>query len=47
MAKVNIKSGTYTPIGGLYFANKAFGSLSIGKIINKTLGTRSSTYNGY
>lgn len=47
MAKVNIKSGTYTPFGGLYFTNKAFSSLSIGKIINETLGTRSSTYNGY
>lgn len=47
MVRVNIKSGTYTPFGGLYFANKAFSSLSIGKIINETLGTRSSTYNGY
>ncbi len=24
MAKINIKSGTITPFGGLYFTNKAF-----------------------
>ena len=33
MAYGNIKSGTYTPFGGLYFANKAFSSLSIGILV--------------
>ena len=47
MAKVNIKSGTITPFGGLYFTNKAFESLSLGKLINETLGARSTTYNAY
>lgn len=47
MAKVSIKSEKLTPFGGIYFTNKAFNALSLGKIINKTLGTRSQTYNGY
>ena len=36
MAKVNIKSGTYIPFGGLYFANKAFSSLSIVSLTHDT-----------
>ncbi|WP_373172389.1 hypothetical protein [Prevotella merdae] len=47
MAKVNIKSEKITPFGGIYYANKAFYALSLDKVINGTLGVRSSTYNGY
>ena len=47
MAKVNIKSEKITPFGGIYFASKAFYTLSLDKVINGTLGVRSSTYNGY
>ncbi len=47
MAKINIKSGTITPFGGLYFTNRAFESLSLGKLINEALGARSTTYNAY
>lgn len=47
MAKVNIKSEKITPFGGIYFASKAFYALSLDKVINGTLGVRSSTYNGY
>ena len=47
MAKVSIKSEKLTPFGGIYFTSKAFNALSIGKIINESLGMRSLTYNGY
>ena len=47
MAKVNIKSEKITPFGGFYYASKAFSALSLDKVINGTLGVRSSTYNGY
>ena len=47
MAKVNIKSEKITPFGGIYYASKAFYTLSLDKVINGTLGVRSSTYNGY
>ena len=47
MAKVNIKSEKITPLGGIYYASKAFYALSLDKVINGTLGVRSSTYNGY
>ena len=47
MAKVSIKSENLTPFGGIYFTNKAFNALSLGKIINESLGRRSLTYNGY
>ncbi len=47
MAKVNIKSEKITPFGGIYYASKAFYVLSLDKVINGTLGVRSSTYNGY
>lgn len=47
MAKVSIKSEKLTPFGGIYFTNKAFNALSLGKVINETLGMRSLTYNGY
>ena len=47
MAKVSIKSEKITPFGGIYFTNKAFNALSLGKIINETLGMRCLTYNGY
>ena len=47
MAKVNIKSEKITPFGGIYYARKAFYALSLDKVINGTLGVRSSTYNDY
>ncbi len=47
MAKVSKKSEKLTPFGGVYFTNRAFDALSLGKVINETLGRRSSTYNGY
>ena len=47
MAKVNIKSEKITPFGGIYYASKAFYALSLDKVVNGTLGVRSSTYNGY
>ena len=47
MAKVNIKSEKITSFGGIYYASKAFYALSLDKVINGTLGVRSSTYNGY
>ena len=47
MTKVNIISGKITPFGGIYYASKAFYALSLDKVINGTLGVRSSTYNGY
>ena len=46
MAKVNIKSEKITPFGGIYYASRAFYALSLDKVINGTLGVRSSTYNG-
>ena len=45
--KVNIKSEKITPFGGIYYASKAFYALSLDKVINGTLGVRSSTCNGY
>ena len=47
MAKVNIKSEKIIPFGGIYYASKAFYAFSLDKVINGTLGVRSSTYNGY
>ena len=47
MAKVYIKSEKITPFGGIYYASKAFYAFSLDKVINGTLGIRSSTYNGY
>ena len=47
MAKVNIKSEKISPFGGFYYASKAFYALSLDKVINGTLGVRSSTYSGY
>ena len=47
VAKINIKSEKITPFGGIYYASKAFYALSLDKVINGTLGVRSSTYNGY
>ena len=47
MAKVSKKFEKLTPFGGNYFTNRAFSSLSFDKVINETLGKRSSTYNGY
>ena len=47
MAKIQIKSEKLTPFGGIYYASKDFYALSLDKVINGTLGVRSSTYNGY
>lgn len=38
MVKVNIKSEKITPLGGIYYASKAFYALSLDKVINGTLG---------
>ena len=45
--KGKIKSEIITSFGGIYYASKAFYALSLDKVINGTLGVRSSTYNGY
>ena len=34
MAKVNIKSEKITPFEGIYYASKAFHTLSLDKVIN-------------
>lgn len=47
LTEVSIKSEIITPFGGIYYASKAFYALSLDKIINGTLGVRSSTYNDY
>ena len=47
MTKIAIKSDQITPFGGIYYASKAFYALSLDKVINGTLGVRSSTYNGF
>ena len=47
MAKVNIKSEKITPFGGIYYASKAFYTLSLDKVINSTIDVRCSTYNDY
>ena len=50
MAKIQIKFEKLTPFGGIYYASKAFYAfyaLSLDKVINGTLGVRSSTYNGF
>ena len=47
MAKVIIKSEKITPFGGIYYASRTFYALSLDKVINGTLGVRSSTYNSY
>ena len=47
MANVNIKSEILTPFGGIYYTSKVFYALSLDKVINGTLGVRSSTYNSY
>ena len=47
MTKVIIKSEKITPFGGIYYASRTFYALSLDKVINGTLGVRSSTYNGY
>ncbi|WP_294722044.1 hypothetical protein [Prevotella sp.] len=47
MAKVIIKSEKITPFGGICYASRTFYALSLDKVINGTLGVRSSTYNGY
>ena len=44
MAKIHIKSEKLTPFGEIYYASKAFYALSLDKVINGTLGVRSSTY---
>ena len=34
------KTEKFTPFGGNYFTNRAFNALSLGKVINETLGKR-------
>ena len=43
-AKIQIKSEKITPFGGIYYASKAFYALSLDKVINGTLGVRSTVH---
>ena len=47
MTKLQIKSDRITSFGGIYLVNRLFDHFSLGKVINNTLGLRSTAYNGY
>lgn len=47
MTKLQIKSDRITSFGGIYLVNRLFDHVSLGKVINDTLGLRSTAYNGY
>ena len=47
MTKLQIKSDRITSFGGIYFVNRLFDQFSLGKVINDTLGLRSTAHNGY
>ena len=47
MTKLQIKSDRITFFGGIYLVNRLFDQFSLGKVINDTLGLRSTAYNGY
>lgn len=47
MTKLQIKSDRITSFGGIYLVNRLFDHFSLGKVINDTLGLRSTAYNGY
>src|SRR5574344_1255233 len=42
MTKLQIKSDRITSFGGIYFVNRLFDQFSLGKVINDTLGLRST-----
>lgn len=47
MTKLQIKSDRITSFGGIFLVNRLFDHISLGKVINDTLGLRSTAYNGY
>lgn len=47
MAKLQIKSDKITSFGGIFLVNRLFDQFSLGKVINDTLGLRSTAHNGY
>lgn len=47
MTKLQIKSDRITSFGGIFLVNRLFDHFSLGKVINNTLGLRSTAYNGY
>lgn len=47
MTKLQIKSDRITSFGGIFLVNSLFDHFSLGKVINDTLGLRSTAYNGY
>ena len=47
MTKLQIKSDRITSFGGIYLVNRLFDHFSLGKVINDTLGLRSTAHNGY
>ena len=47
MTKLQIKSDRITSFGGIYLVNRLFDQFSLGKVINDTLGLRSTAHNGY
>lgn len=47
MTKLQIKSDRITSFGGIYLVNRLFEQFLLGKVINDTLGLRSTAHNGY
>ena len=47
MTKLQIKSDRIIFFGGMYLVNRLFDQFSLGKVINDTLGLRSTAHNGY
>ena len=47
MTKLQIKSYRITSFGVIYLVNRLFDHRSLGKLINDTLGLRSTARNGY
>ena len=47
MTRLQIKSDRITSFGGIYLVNRLFDQFSLGKVINDTLGLRSTAHNGY
>lgn len=47
MTKLQIKFDRITFFGGIYLVNRLFDQFSLGKVINDTLGLRSTAQNGY
>lgn len=47
MTKLQVKFNRITSFGGIFLVNRLFDHLSLGKVINETLGLRSTAHNGY